>query len=250
MKKLNIHEKKAAEEVNSAYIEFADRLENWPNKYNISRQISKWLSDYALLLTIDLKGAKVLNIGCSEPDDELYFIHLVDEWHSIDINESIIIKSRELCNELLAEKFASKLKFTVSDVTALHLENESYDVVTSFSSIDHIPGQENRIKAINEMCRVLKPGGHLIVTVPNRWNLIYSYRSNKAQRDGKHKSGYEYQFSPLELRKLITSNGLKIIDCASTGFNPYSLFDRGLRKFGLHKLRIYMGTRFGVIAKK
>ena len=100
------------------------------------------------------------------------------------------------------------------------------------------------------MCRVLKRGGYLIVTIPNKWDFYYSYHSNKLQREGKAIFGYEYQFSPLELKKMLTSNGLRIIDCASTAFNPLSYFDRLLRKFRLAKLKIYFGTRFGYLAQK
>jgi SAM-dependent methyltransferase len=50
-------------------------------------------------------------------------------------------------------------------------------MVVSFSAIDHIPGKENRAKAVSEMCRVLR-GGYLIITVPNKWDFYYSYHSN------------------------------------------------------------------------
>jgi len=93
-------------------------------------------------------------------------------------------------------------------------------------------------------------GGYLVVTVPNKWDFYYSYHSNKVQRKGKAIFGYEYQFSPLELRKMITSNGLEILDCASTSFNPLFYPDQLLRKLKLHKLKIYFGTRFGFLAWK
>ena len=88
------------------------------------------------------------------------------------------------------------------------------------------------------------------MTVLNKWDFYYSYRSNELQRQGKDPFGYEYQFSPLELRKVLTSNGFRIIDFASTAFNPCSYFDGELRKLGLAKLKIYFGTRFGYLAQK
>ncbi len=247
---MDVKTRKLKGSVEKAYTEFAKRCQNWPNKYDIIRQTGKMLSDYDLLSRVDLVGKKILNIGCSEPDDEVYFVNLVKEWHTIDINEAIVRTARKLAAEVLPQHLYSKLKFIVGDATKLDLKDGYYDVVVSFSTIDHIPGKENRMKAINEMCRVLKTGGYLIVTVPNRWDVIYSYRSNKLQREGKAIFGYEYQFSPLELKKMLTSNGLKMIDCASTAFNPYSYFDRILRKLKLHKIKIYFGTRFGFLAQK
>jgi len=236
--------------VYKAYTQLAAGIKNWPNKYNIDRQTAKMLSDYALLSKVNLVNKRVLNVGFSEPDDELYFVNLVEEWHALDVNDAIVQAAKKLVSEALPSHLYSKLKFIVGDATNLDLEDEYYDVVVSFSTIDHIPGEENRIRAISEMCRVLKSGGYLVITVPNKWNLYYSYHSNKLQKKGKALFGYEYQFSPLELKKILTSNGLKIIDCASTSFNPWSYPDRLLRKLKLQKIIIYFGTRFGYLAQK
>jgi ubiquinone/menaquinone biosynthesis C-methylase UbiE len=237
------------EVVNKAFTELSKRRQNWPNKYNISLQLSKMLCDYSLLSKISLLDKKVLNIGCSEPVDEVYWINLVKEWHALDINESAIEVARKLASEALPSHLYKKLQFIIGDATNLVIEDEYYDVVVSFSTIDHIPGNENRVKAVKEMSRVIKPGGYLVITVPNRWDIIYSYRSNKLQKAKKAVFGYEYQFSPLELKKMIMSNGLKIIECASTIFNPYSYLDRLLLKLSAH-LIIYFGTRFGYLARK
>ncbi len=245
---MDIRMKELKESVKEAYTEFAKNCQNWPNKYNIGRQIAKMLSDYTLLSKVELINKKILNIGCSEPVDEVYWVNLVKEWHAIDINEAIVQTARKSAAEVLSHRSYSKLKFIVADVTKLSLENEYYDVVVSFSTIDHIPGKENRIRAISEMCRVLKKRGYIVITVPNRWDIRYSYYSNKLQREGKAIFGYEYQFSPLELKKMLTSNGLRIVDCASTAFNPYSYFDRLLRKLRVPK--VYFGTRFGYLGQK
>jgi ubiquinone/menaquinone biosynthesis C-methylase UbiE len=242
--------KEVRELVQKSYTELAKKRQNWPNKYNIDLQLSKMFSDYALLSRIDLLGKKVLNIGCSEPVDEVFWVNLVDEWHALDINEAAIEVARKLASDALPSKLYLRLRFIVGDATQLDLEDEWYDVVVSFSTIDHIFGQENRMKAVSEMCRVLKKRGYLVVTVPNKWDLYYSYHSNKLQREGKAAFGYEYQFSPLELKRMLTSNGLEIVSVASTAFNPYSYFDQLLLKLGLAKLKIYFGARFGYLAQK
>jgi len=247
---MNDSEQQKKKAVQEAYSELAKKRKNWPNKYDINLQLSKMLCDYALLKKVNLLDKKVLNIGCSEPVDECFWVNLVKEWHALDINESAVKVADELAFKTLSLQLYSKLRFIVGDAIKLNMPDGYYDVVVSFSSIDHIPGKENRARAINEMCRVLKPGGYLVVTVPNRWDCYYSYRSNKLQREGKAIFGYEYQFSPLELKQLLKINGLKILDCASTSFNPCSYFDRLLRKLKLAKMNIYFGTRFGFLAQK
>jgi len=188
-----------------AYTKLAQKRKNWPNKYDINLQLSKMLCDYKLLGKISLLNKKILNIGCSEPIDEIFWINLVKEWHALDINKSAIRVARKMALEVLSPKLYAKLDFIIGDVTHLELKDKYYDIVTSFSTIDHIHGKENRIEAIKQMHRVLKPGGHMVITVPNKWDIRYSYISNRLQRKQEAIFGYEYQFSPLELKKMLTS---------------------------------------------
>lgn len=236
--------------VKRAYDELSEKLPDWSAKYNIGYQLYKMLCDYWLLKEIALTNKRVLNIGCYEPIDEVFWVHLVSEWHALDINEKIIRTAERMAREALPSHLFSKLRFIAGDATLLPLRNDSYDVVVCFSTIDHIPGKEERTNAIREIYRVLRKGGFLVITVPNRWDFYYSYRSNKAQKKGEAPFGYEYQFSPLELRKMLVANGFQIINCASSSFNPHSYFDRLLRKIGLAQVKIYFGTRFGYLAQK
>lgn len=238
------------ENMMESYTKLASSRKHWPNKYDFNLQLSKMLCDYALLSKANLRNKKVLNIGCSEPVDELHWIHLISEWHALDINEAAIQVAQYLASNALPEHLFSKLKFMVGDATALDLDDESYDVVVSFSAIDHITGSENRRRAVDEMCRVLKKGGYLVLTVPNKWDVVYSHHSNKLQKEGKAIFGYEYQFSPLELKRMIKSNGLTILESASTSYNPLWYPDQLLKKIKVHKLKIYFGTRFGFLAQK
>src|SRR5262245_8098608 len=54
-----------------------------------------------------------------------------------------------------------RLVFLKMDGTALAFADESFDVVYSLSSIEHFGGLEGASRAVDEMARVLKPGGVL-----------------------------------------------------------------------------------------
>lgn len=243
-------ERQRSEAVKKAYDELASKRANWPNRHNIPAQTSKMLSDYTLLSRISMQGKKVLNVGCSEPVDEVFWVSIVEEWHALDVNEEVIKMAERMASEFLSPQLFEKLRFIVGDATNLDLEDGYYDVVVSFSTIDHIADHEGRQKAIGEMSRVLKRGGYLAITVPNRWDIIYSRRSRKMQRTGEAVFGYEYQFSPLELKKMIMASGLTITGCASRAYNPFSYYNRLLHKLKLEKLVIWFGARFGYLAQK
>ena len=51
----------------------------------------------------------------------------------------------------------------VQDITRTTLANETYDLVLAWHVLEHIPEDK---KAIQEVYRLLKPGGHFLVSVP------------------------------------------------------------------------------------
>jgi len=64
-----------------------------------------------------------------------------------------------------------KVHFICGDATNLPFDNESFDVVTMFDVIEHVPDHQ---KAISEALRVLKPKGFLLVSTPNEnWHFPY-----------------------------------------------------------------------------
>ncbi len=52
------------------------------------------------------------------------------------------------------------------DMTKLPYKNEEFDTITLIANINHIP-KRIRVKELSELCRILKKGGKLIVTMGN-----------------------------------------------------------------------------------
>src|SRR5438094_7319521 len=88
------------------------------------------------------------------------------------------------CADLYPEIFRlSGVEIKQGDLNRdLPFDYESFDYVTCLEGLEHI---ENPQQAIREFARVLRPGGHLISSVPNILNieerlkwLIYGYTSH------------------------------------------------------------------------
>ena len=200
---------------------------------------SKMMSDHRLLMSVDLTGKHVLNVGFAEPIDELLYAGWAGKWTALDLHAETVAKVSQWIKKELSQETLNKLEFVQGDATAMAFPDNTFDVVVSFSTIDHIPTPEGREKAIFEMARVCKPGGTVIVTVPNRWNLPYVLWSLNQQRKNKAFFGYEYQFSPLELKGIMTRAGLSPDMFASNftftpavWFKPFLLIDWLMRPFG------------------
>jgi ubiquinone/menaquinone biosynthesis C-methylase UbiE len=79
----------------------------------------------------------------------------------VDISEEAVAEARA------AHGSDERLEFEVGDVTALALPDASVDVVTCFETIEHVTGEAQRL-LLGECARVLRPGGALLLSSPNR----------------------------------------------------------------------------------
>ena len=65
------------------------------------------------------------------------------------------------------------LSFLAADVRALSLRQDSFDLVFSNSTLDHFETAAELRTSLQELVRVLRPGGLLVITLDNPWNPLY-----------------------------------------------------------------------------
>ncbi len=101
-------------------------------------------------------SGKVLEVGCGEGYGLSLLADKADEYIAID----------KFAPDL--SRFAARLNnvhFIQMDVPPLGFPDDTFDAIVSFQVIEHIEEDEALVK---EMARVLKPGGKLILTTPNK----------------------------------------------------------------------------------
>ena len=65
----------------------------------------------------------------------------------------------------------SRVKFVCGDATDLPFPDSSFDTVTMFDLLEHVPDHQ---KAVTEALRVLRPKGYLLISTPNDdWKFPY-----------------------------------------------------------------------------
>jgi SAM-dependent methyltransferase len=177
---------------------------------------SKLRSDYTLLERVGVGGKSVLNVGCSFPIDELYYARKIGSWVAIDLSPQSIDGAQAILEGELHPDLAKKFSFRVADACDLPFDDDTFDVSVCMSTIDHIPSAAARQKAVDEMARTTKRGGHVIVTGPNWWCLPYAAGIWKMTREKTLHYGYTTMFSPLQMKRMGQRAGLRPISFASS----------------------------------
>ncbi|MFZ0063494.1 MAG: class I SAM-dependent methyltransferase [Pyrinomonadaceae bacterium] len=113
-------------------------------------------------------GLKVLEIGCGLGTDGAQFAAAGAEYTGVDLTEAAV--------ELARQRFAiSGLRgtFQIADAENLEFDSDTFDLVYSHGVLHHTPDTR---RAVNEVWRVLRPGGRAVIMLYHRDS--YNYRVN------------------------------------------------------------------------
>jgi SAM-dependent methyltransferase len=97
-----------------------------------------------------------------------------------------------------------------ADIRELPFPADSFDVVYTMGTIEHI--DEYR-QAIQEVHRVLRPGGQAIIGVPDKWNVfLRPLMVWILDAFGQYLYAPEKSFTAAELRRDVESTGLRVTE--------------------------------------
>jgi ubiquinone/menaquinone biosynthesis C-methylase UbiE len=127
------------------------------------------------------------------------------------------------CSEFINIVLQKGLKGVLSDMTSIPFEDGTFDNAMCIASYHHISTKERRQKAMREMYRILKPGGHIMISV---WSIKQPKDTDTKKRfenygdvfvpwkTDKRKvitNRYYYIFKIDELEKLFLDVGFEIV---------------------------------------
>lgn len=120
-----------------------------------------------VLISDWVKGKSVLDAACGEGYGSAFLSGFAGQVIGIDVSPKAIAHA---CDRYGGNR---NLTFIEASATSLPIPDASIDVVVSFETIEHLHEQEIML---NEFRRVLRPGGFLILSAPNR--PVYSDEMN------------------------------------------------------------------------
>jgi SAM-dependent methyltransferase len=105
-------------------------------------------------------GERMLDVGCGEGGFTMVLGRDFREVHGIDVQEEYLQSFRAAV--------AGDPRYTIKNMSASAMTYPAahFDTIVTIETLEHVPDLAG---AAREIARVLRPGGELVITVPNRW---------------------------------------------------------------------------------
>ncbi len=193
--------------VTNVYNEIAEHF-NATRAYNWG-----WVTEFINSIP---KNSKILDIGCGTGRNMLYNDQ---DFTGIDSSKEFV----KIC-------LSKGLDAILGDMCSLPLCRYTFDAIISVASFHHLSSIERRQTALKEMCRVLKPGGTILLSVwsinqPEKTRRKFDKYGDTIVKWTKYNDVYEryyYIFEIPEITKLLSDNKLEILsykwDCGNEVF--------------------------------
>ena len=160
---------------------------------------------------------RALEVGCGTALESCLLAaeHPQLSAYACDLSEAAVRLGRTNAQELGVE-----LRTFAGDLTSLPFSDGSFDLVFSQGVLEHF---SNPAPAMREQVRVLRPGGALVVDVPQKYN-VYTLRKHQAMREKRWPWGWETEYSAQELRAWAPEYGLEV--AGAVGYQHGKFLDR------------------------
>ncbi len=184
-------------------------------------------------------GARTLEVGCGAG---LITVALARNGYTVDALDSTMAMLQMTRNDAAHQCVLDHVRIHAADVHALPFKAHTFDLVVA---IGVIPWLHSERLALQEMQRVLKPGGYLLVTADNnaRLNRILDPRSSPLSAPlrlaAKHllrlcglwspKSGFQpKRHYPYEVNRVVGNCGFENVKSCTVGFGPFTFLGHAL----------------------
>lgn len=108
---------------------------------------------------------KVLDLGCGNGRMAEIFADSQIEYLGVDNSEELI--------KIAKQRFADKswIRFGVADALTIDYQDQ-FDLVLMMAVLHHVPTKELRLRALKNVYNSLKPGGRLVISNWNLWQVF------------------------------------------------------------------------------
>lgn len=142
---------------------------DWSNLYDQDREDMTNYSFHIrrervveLLHPILKQGMQVLDVGCGTGVMAPFVLSREAHYQGVDLSANMIAEARK--QRFDTGTVAGSAAFTVADVEQMPLPDAHYDVLMALGLLEYFANPQ---RVVDEISRVVKPGGSIIISVPN-----------------------------------------------------------------------------------
>jgi ubiquinone/menaquinone biosynthesis C-methylase UbiE len=178
-------------------------FDHWPEKYDqwfttpVGTLVKKYEGELVIELLRPRQGEIILDAGCGTGIFTLDILSIGPHVIGLDISQPMLIRAAQKAK-------AYPFQIVLADLSNLPFQDSSFDKVVSVTALEFVTDAK---RAVNELFRVTKKGGRIVVATLNSASPWASRRRAQAKRG--HTLFKEAIFrSPDELRSLAPVDGL------------------------------------------
>ncbi len=178
-----------------------------------------------------LEGLRILEVGAGTGRDGIFMASQGASVVSLDYS----LPSLKMVRSQIPE--GGRVDLCCGDAFSLPFREGTFDLVFHQGLLEHFRNPE---EMLSEHHRVLKRGGHILVDVPQRWHY-YTVLKHVMIVAGKWFAGWETEFSPSELEKMLRERSFTVVGTYGEWLNPpiwYRILRKGMTGTGV-KLPMY-----------
>ncbi len=204
-----------------------------------------------LASVINLKGKKILEVGAGMGGDSIFLARRGAKVTVLDFTkEALALIAKN------AKRAGVVIQTVHADARHMPFADGTFDVVFHQGFLEHFPRPGEMLL---EQRRVLRPGGFILVDVPQRYTT-YTFKKHMLMILGKWFAGWEREFSVRELEGLLRKTGF--VPVRSYGWGYFgklywmrkarlgSWYEALWRRIESGRMKLYLNWCIGVIAQK
>lgn len=164
------------------------------------------------------RGERLLDVGCGNGAQTLRFLDRFGSVVGLDIVEEHLL----VLNRALADATPSNCHRVLYDGSRMPFRDGDFDAVVSIETLEHVANEKQQL---DEIHRVLRPGGTLVMSVPNKWWVFETHGANLPLLPWNRVPFFSWLpraihsrfarariYTRAQIVRLLASNGFEIVD--------------------------------------
>ncbi len=149
----------------------------WKSKTILNRIVDfmrvNYFSDIPVSYLGDVRGKEILEPGCGTCESLIRIAKKSGKVTGIDISKKALERSKLNFEKNKVPK--EKYSLVIGDIQKMKFKDNTFDITFNTGVVEHFDDDKINSKPVEEMIRVTKKGGKIVILVPSVYSPYYIY---------------------------------------------------------------------------